>query len=261
MGVSGHDILVDHVDGSYSGNGVIIATTAYNVIYQNSIVHDIPNDYGIIAYGGSHNIIFDHDTAYNIGWVGIGVLSDQWWQKPTHDVLIENSISYNNNYSGFGVAGYSSPVYNVLLQNNISEFNNKINQWAGNGGYEVSNARNVMVQNNLSYENGNGNQGASGYSISNTNFVKVSNNLSINEGQGSHNGYGILVYQNNNHLIISNNSILDNQTNPTMFIGINFLNPTKPIDTSVFNNDATPNMITVYTPTSDWVTNNFGNIR
>jgi hypothetical protein len=259
---AGHDILVDHVDGSYSGNGVIFATAAsYNVIYENSIVHDIPNDWGIIAYGGAHNIIFENDIEYNSGFVGIGALSDEWRQIPSHDVLIQNCISYDNQYSGFGASGYNSPVYNVVIQNNLSEFNNQMNGWAGYGGYEISDATNVQVQNNLSYENGNGNSGASGYSVYNTNYVTISNNKSINEGQRSHNGFGILEYPQNNHLIISNNSIIDNQTKPTMFIGINFLNPIKPTDTSVFDNDSTPNMITVYTPTLDWIKNNFNNIN
>src|SRR6185312_3863376 len=258
-----HDILVDHVDGSYSGNGVIFATpSAYNVRYQNSIVHDIPNDWGIIAYGGAHNVIFDNDIAYNTGYVGIGALSDQWRQIPSHDVLIENSISYNNNYSGFGAAGYNSPVYNIQIQNNISQFNNRINGWSGYGGYEFDNVENIQAQNNLSYENGNGNNGASGFSVYHTNYVTISNNKCVNEGQGSHNGFCVLEFPSNNGLMVHDNQAIDNQTSPTMVIGYNFLNPTKPTDTSVYNNYASPNIpYNVYTHTIDWITNNFGNIR
>lgn len=231
------NITLSDMTLSYSGNAAQCAAGVKNCRATRLHIHHI-KDYGWSFYsavdGGSlTDSYIHHNMAGGVAVLADGVVGALTGRASSNITISGNEFAYNY-AAGIHVQSDCpkdvTPCPPLAQHNNISIVNNKIHhnhQWieieAGFGGVFVRNAKNLVISDNQSYDNGLPGSGRAsvGYWLaSDVSVVSITGNTSLREGIGGSGGIGILIDAAATDVTVANNIIRDDQASPTMVFGL-----------------------------------------
>ena len=134
---------------------------ARNGVIKNNTVHDNPGAYaaaGGIYVDGAKNVIIENNISYNNNY-GIEVGCENNGNAPNDpsasNITVRNNLLYNNTNTGIALGGYDYPtsgkVTDAVITNNTCFNNDAGNTYTGE--ITISYVENASVENNIFYTN------------------------------------------------------------------------------------------------------------
>lgn len=134
---------------------------ARNGAIRNNIIHDNPSAYasaGGIYIDGAKNVLIENNISYNNDY-GIEIGCENNGAAPNDPsasgIIVRNNIIYNNGVAGIALGGYNYPttgkVENTTITNNTCYNNDTQNSY--NGELLISYVENSTIENNIFYTN------------------------------------------------------------------------------------------------------------
>lgn len=219
MGYPGHNAILDGTTFQVQGWGVGFCSGRYTpsggdrtlnyIKIKNLTIRNYPEagiEFNRDSNGkGSHHIILDELTVHNNGDVGIYIWEGWESEGTTHDIIVRNCESYNNDNHGIKFNGDDAGVinrghiHNSTIENCISHDNLYIGIHISTGNY------NITVRNNTCYNNGR--QGITAHEIWDSEYQY---NTVYQNGQSGGNEKAGMVIWNSKNVIVRCNRIYGN---------------------------------------------------